>query len=86
MSNDRELWAPEPGDKDYIPKTIDLTPSWKAAASIYIMTLESGHTPRAKELAKAGIMEMAEKFDALIDSMKPEEKCTQKFGEAWEID
>lgn len=70
MSNDFELWAPEPGDPDYHEeKTISLVPSWKAAASIYIMAMEAG-TPEGKEAAKAGIMEMAEKFDAYIEANK----------------
>lgn len=55
-----------------MPKKIDLLMNWKAAASIYVMALEAG-TPAGKQAAKEGIMEMAEKFDAYIESNKDKE-------------
>lgn len=46
-------------------KTIDLTPSWKAAARIYMAVLTDGE-PDGRANAEEGIMEMATKFDAVI--------------------
>ena len=51
-------------------KTIKLIPTWKAAARIYIECMKHGTTPVGKEAAEAGIMEMAEKFDAYIEANK----------------
>lgn len=49
-------------------KTINITPTWRAAASIYIMALENG-TAEGREEAKAGLMDMAERFDTYIEQM-----------------
>lgn len=49
-------------------KTISLIPTWRAAASIYIMALENG-TPEGQQMAKQGILEMAERFDTYIEQM-----------------
>lgn len=54
-------------------KSIPLVPNWKAAASIYIMAIEAG-TPKGVEAGKAGVMEMASKFDAYIESNKEKEE------------
>lgn len=54
-------------------KSVSLVPNWKAAAQIYIMALENG-TPEGKQAAKAGIAEMAEKFDAYIAANKENQK------------
>jgi len=43
-------------------KTISLIPSWKAAASIYIMALQNG-SPVGVEAAQDGILEMATMID-----------------------
>jgi len=51
---------------------ISLAPSWQCAARIYIEVLENGED-HAKQNARDGIMEMAEKFDKLIASIKPED-------------
>ncbi len=53
-----------------VPKTINLTPTWRAAARIYIACLEDGDSEEAKQSARDGIMEMAEKFDAVIKEHK----------------
>lgn len=48
--------------------TINIQPTWRAAASIYLLALECG-TPEGKEEAKAGLLEMAERFDTYIEQM-----------------
>lgn len=45
-------------------KTIKVDITWRAAARIYIEGLEHG-TPEGKQAAREGIMEMADKLDAL---------------------
>lgn len=52
-------------------KTIELTPTWKAAARIYMAALENG-TYEGKKNAEAGIMEMAEHLDRINEENK---KC-----------
>jgi hypothetical protein len=54
-------------------KTVQLLPNWKTAATIYIMAFEANCGGRTA--AKEGIIEMAEKFDAYIESNKP---CEEK--------
>ena len=44
--------------------TINLAPTWKAAAQIYIMAVENG-TAEGKKAGRAGIMEMAEHLDRI---------------------
>ena len=45
-------------------KTVKIVPTWKSAASIYIMALEAG-TPEGKQAARDGIYEMAEHLDRI---------------------
>ena len=45
-------------------KTVKIIPTWKAAASIYIMALENG-TAEGQRAARAGIYEMAEHLDRI---------------------
>jgi len=45
-------------------KTVQIIPTWKAAASIYIMALENG-TREGQDAARAGIYEMAEHLDRI---------------------
>ena len=45
-------------------KTVQLIPTWKAAANIYIMALENG-TAEGKAAGRAGIHEMAEHLDKI---------------------
>lgn len=44
--------------------TVNLTPTWKAAANIYIMALENG-TDEGKKAGRAGIYEMAAHLDRI---------------------
>ena len=47
--------------------TINITPTWVAAARIYLMVLANPKADADAHLnAEAGIMEMAQKLDALI--------------------
>lgn len=60
-------------------KTIDLTPTWRAAARIYIACLLNG-TDEGKRNAEEGIMEMAEKLDRVVEeSRKPEPRPDPKM-------
>lgn len=45
-------------------ETIQLTPTWAAAANIYIMALENG-TDEGKAAAREGIREMAAHLDRI---------------------
>lgn len=45
-------------------KVVKIIPTWKAAASIYIMALENG-THEGKAAGRAGIYEMAEHLDRI---------------------
>lgn len=45
-------------------KTVTINPTWRAAASIYIMALENG-TPEGRRAAREGIYEMADHLDKL---------------------
>ena len=46
-------------------RTIDITPTWEAAARIYLMVLENRHAPEAsRDAARAEIMRLAKAFDA----------------------
>jgi len=47
--------------------SIALNPSWKCAARIYMEVLENGED-HAKQNAREGIMEMAEKLDAFVSA------------------
>lgn len=53
-------------------KTIELIPTWRAAARIYVACLLNG-TEEGKRNAEDGIMEMAEKLDALVAERKAKE-------------
>jgi len=44
--------------------TVELVPSWKAAAQIYVMAIQNG-TPQGERAGIEGIMDMAAKLDAL---------------------
>lgn len=44
--------------------TVELVPSWKAAAQIYVMAIQNG-TFEGQKAGIAGVMDMAEKLDAL---------------------
>lgn len=59
--------------KAKVIKTVKIIPTWKAAASIYIMALENG-TPQGKEAGRAGIYEMAEHLDRINDDNKEQDK------------
>lgn len=50
-------------------ETIELIPTWKAAARIYMMALING-TGEGVKAGEEGIMEMAGKLDALNDGAK----------------
>ncbi len=50
-------------------KTIELVPTWKAAARIYMMALVNG-THEGRKAAEAGILEMAEKLDAINEERR----------------
>lgn len=47
-------------------KTVDITPTWKAAARILLMTLEDG-TEEGKQMARTEVLRMAGLLDSLID-------------------
>lgn len=56
-----------------ISRPIDITPSWKQAAMVYIRVLEDG-TPKGKESGREGLLEMADKFDKVIKVLKLKKK------------
>lgn len=58
------------------PRTISLAPNWQTAAMIYIAALENG-TAAGQQAARAGIMEMAEKFDRLIARVQEGDDATE---------
>lgn len=45
-------------------KGVELVPTWKAAAQIFIMAIENG-TAEGQRAGHQGIMDMADKLDAL---------------------
>jgi hypothetical protein len=46
-------------------RTVDLCPTWEAAARIYLMVLENRHAPEAsRDAARTEIMRLAKAFDA----------------------
>ena len=46
-------------------RTVELPPTWEAAARIYLMVLENQHAPEAsRNAARTEIMRLAEAFDA----------------------
>jgi hypothetical protein len=51
------------------PCTIDMTPTWAAAARIYIMALENG-TGKGKQMARDEIERMGILLDSLLDARK----------------
>ncbi len=57
-------------------KTIDITPSWHAAANIIALVLENGNA-KGKSDARADLLRMAE----LADKWAEHVKATQKTGE-----
>ena len=50
--------------KELMMKYIDLTPTWEAAARIYIEVLEHG-TEEGKQAARAELIRLAQQYDAL---------------------
>lgn len=50
---------------------IDLTPSWEAAARIYIAVLEDG-TEKGKQAAREELMRLARQYDQLIAKLAGE--------------
>jgi len=50
-------------------KTISITPTWIGVAKSWIILLESG-TPKGKENARKGIIEMGKKLDELNELAK----------------
>lgn len=65
-------------------KSIRITPTWKAAARIYITALEDG-TREGKEAARAGILEMAGHLDRINKEreQKAREKLKLTSGPDW---
>ena len=50
--------------KAKVVKTVQLIPTWKAAASIYITAIVNG-TPEGQQAGIAGVHEMAEHLDRI---------------------
>ena len=46
-------------------RTIDITPSWETAVTIYIMVLENG-TEEGKASAREELLRLARNYDALV--------------------
>lgn len=55
-------------------RSVNIAPTWKYAAQIYIMCLENGQDENAKEGARKEIMRMAE----LLDTMQEQQREAQK--------
>ena len=45
-------------------ESVEMVPTWKAAAQIYVMAIQHG-TREGKRAGIEGVMEMADKLDAL---------------------
>lgn len=50
-------------------ETIDMTPTWTAAAHVYCAALEAG-TGKGQQMAREEIMRMARQYDAALDERK----------------
>jgi len=50
-------------------RTVDLTPTWRAAAQIIAAALENG-TGEGKEMARAELFRMGELLDKLLEQQK----------------
>jgi hypothetical protein len=49
---------------DDMRRTFDITPTWEAAARIYLMVLENRHAPEeSREAARTEILRLARAFD-----------------------
>ena len=57
---------------------IDITPTWRGAASVYLAVLESG-TPEGQAEAREAILEMAERFDTYIQQMAEQNEMAQNL-------
>lgn len=54
-------------------RTVDLCPTWEAAARIYLMVLENRHAPEAsRDAARTEIMRLAKAFDATQTDLEVE--------------
>ena len=66
-------------------QTIDVTPTWTAAAGIYCAALEDG-TWEGKRAARDEIMRLARQYDAACDYMREVDAGISELLAAWDME
>ena len=66
-------------------ETIDITPTWTAAAGIYCAALSDG-TGEGKRAAREEIMRLARQYDAACDELREINAAITEFLAAWDME